>query len=78
MAERPEKRKGERAPSEATEEEIRGGRRTSPEQAPGGPRTASPAPGAGAAREEEDPREEEGWDQPESSAQKGGPAGEPE
>ncbi len=59
MAEGPEKRKGDLTPREAAEDEAR-------------TRTARQAPQPDvAASPDEDAREEDGWSQPESSAQKG-------
>ena len=67
MAERPEKRKGEMTPREAAQDEKSAGEQRSRRDSPT-PQTAS---SEGEARDLSDPREEEGWTQPESSAQKG-------
>ena len=67
MAERPEKRKGEMTPREAAQNEKSAGEQRSRRDAP----TPQPASSEGEARDLSDPREEEGWTQPESSAQKG-------
>lgn len=66
MASRPSKPKGEQAPREAAEQERQAGRDAARE---GGRAPAERKPPEGE-REASDPREDEGWSQPESSAQK--------